>query len=210
MGQPDVGVIAALVTPVPPGAGRAVEVVGDPAAVRRDARQVFPLPVVPGEADRLAAGDAHLVQVADPRGARIIDDPLAVGREAAGEVVGAVEREPARLAALRRHQEQVIVTVPIGGEDDPAAVRAVARLNISRRVHRDPGGAAALGGNGPEIAEIGEAEGAAVRRDGRIAGALDRLRRPGAGQRQEEREGPIILRNEPGRKRRWRVVRGYW
>src|SRR5206468_1848257 len=91
--EPDIGVVAALIAAVPPGAGRAVEIVSDPASIRGDARHVLPLAVVPGEPDRLAAGDLHLVQVAGAVGARVVDDPLAVRREAARKVIVAVEGE---------------------------------------------------------------------------------------------------------------------
>ncbi len=49
---------------------------------------------------------------------------LVVGREAAGDLVGGVERQPRRLAAGRRHDEHVEVAVPVRRERDALAVVA--------------------------------------------------------------------------------------
>src|SRR5206468_4678 len=110
-------------------------------------------------------------------------DVLAVGRPAGRDVVGGVEGEAARLAALGGDDEDVVGAVPLGGEGEGAAVGAEARVEVVGEVLGDGSGDAADTRHGPDVAEVAEGDELAVGRDVGSAGHADRLLRPGGGGR---------------------------
>ena len=100
---------------------------------------------------------------------------LAVGRPAGDDVVGGVEGQPARLAALDGDDEDVVAAVAVGAEGDASAVGAEDGVDVVGRVHGDGPGDAADGLDDPDVAEVAEGDELAVGRDVRRAGEADRV-----------------------------------
>ena len=125
------------------------------------------------------------------------DDVLPIRRPARHHVGGAVEGEPARLAADRGRDVHVVLPVPVRAERDLLAVGAIDGVDVVGLVHGHRPGDAADGLDGPEIAEIAERDLLAVRRDiGRpreadrlLAFGRDRSQETGDRSQEDESQG---------------------
>ena len=91
-------------------------------------------------------------------------------------------------AALDRDDENVVAAVAIGGEGDPFAVGAEDRVDVMLFVHGDMAGRRRRWSHHPDVAEVAEGDGFAVRRNVRRAGEANRLLSvQGRGENEEKR-----------------------
>ncbi len=84
------------------------------------------------------------------------EEHLAVGREAADDVVAGVPGQPRRLAALGGDHVDVVVAVVAGRERDVLAIGREIRVLLLARVRRDPPGIPAVGVGHPDVVGVDE------------------------------------------------------
>ena len=134
---------------------------------------------VPGHVVRLGVGDDGFgragFRVVNPE----VEGAVALGREedagpvrrpARTQVEEGVGGEAARPAGRELGDEDVEVAVDVGRVGDPAALGGPARLGVVAGAARDLARGAALGGDDPDAALVGEGDGLAVGRPGRVGG----------------------------------------
>ena len=105
------------------------------------------------------AGGGHREDLREPRvggagGGK--EHPGAVGRPAEHRVGGRVPRQPLRLTARGRHDEDIDVAVVFAGEGDATAVGRERGARLDAGARREPAGGAPLAGHAPQVAPVDE------------------------------------------------------
>ena len=145
---------AAIVLPLPEAL--AERRIGQQLAVGRDGPHV-------ARGDRQATGDSAIdtdreelrMPAREGRALRA-EEHLAVGREAADDVVAGMPGQPRRLAPLGGDHVDVVVAVVAGREGDVLAVGREIRVLLLAGVRRHPPGILAVGIGHPDVVGIGE------------------------------------------------------
>ena len=148
---------------------------GDRPAVRCRSRIAEELVILRDQPGR-AGFDAHGVdrRIARRLSGRSEKHVLAVGCPARHEIIRAVHRQLAGLAARRRHDPDIIVAFALGGEGDPFPIRGPGGRIVVRLVNRKADGGSACRVHGPDVAQIGEGQPGAVGRKRGLTREMDR------------------------------------
>ena len=156
----------------------------------------------------LAAGQWHTIELAQSGARELLvaggiqpaageDDRAVVRREVAGRITGGMEGEPRGLASRAGHHVHIVVAGAVAGKGDQPAITGPYRRAVVGFVGGEEHGIATGHGHPPQVAEVAEHDGGAVRGNGGLPHPEGRfLRDGGEVDRGEQKKQVVAMRHD--------------